>query len=473
MKYIYFHYDVLDWGELKMPYVSEKYAEFVLQLEYTDLPEKVRFRAKQLIMDTLGCAIVGSRTLASRIVKDYVFQQNGKPESTVICANKKVPAHYAMLVNGAMSHADDFDDIHHCSATHPSGVLLPATLAMAEKLGKTGKDIITSFVAGYEVMVRIGEALVPENHYARGFHPTCTTGTFGAACTIGKLYELNKEKIIKSLGIAGSFSSGLLEFLQDGSMVKRVYSGIAAFHGCLAVELAKLGFTGPNSIIEGKRGFLHAFTDNPNMIKLDEGLGEEYKILKTHIKLFACNGAFQSAIEALLNIIDKNNINAEEIEKITVGTAHTASTSFDPYNPKSPLDASQSLPYTLAVAAFEKNAGIAQYTWEKIKNPKILKLARKVKVFLDPELVNERREDCAKLGSKVTVKTRDGKVYTCKLSYHADGPGNWKPDKVELKFINNCSVILGEDIAKRILNKVKELEKIDDLSELTSLLSKT
>jgi 2-methylcitrate dehydratase PrpD len=453
-----------------MPTATEKYASFAVNLNYDKLPADVKNQVKKLIFDTVGCAVGGADAPWSKITTRFAMEQGGNPESTIICESKRAPAHYAMMANGAMVHAQDYDDIHHCSALHCAGVLAPAAIATAEKLGNSGKEVIAAFAAGYEVQHRIGIGLVPKLHYAKGFHPTCTTGSFGAATTIGKLYNLDEEKFVNALGIAGSTSCGIMEFLEDGTMTKRFHSGLAAYNGSISVKLAALGYTGPKTILEGKSGFLQAFTTEPQFGELDKDLGKVFEVMNTQIKLYACNGAFQTSIDVLLRLMKEQNFGPDDVEEITAGVASTASFAFNPYEPHTLLDAQMSLPFSLAVAAFKKKAGVKEFTTETISREDVKRFAKKVKIVIDPDTAREHIEDCRKLGVNLTVKTKDGKSYNRKLAFPADGPENWAPEEVEAKFTDLVSPVIGESKTTKLLGLLKKLETVRDITEITDLL---
>ena len=177
------------------------------------------------------------------------------------------------LLNGIFGHSLDFDDTHADSSLHPSAPVVPAALAAAEIVGSSGKDLLAAIVAGFEVCCRLGNALDPTSHYARGFHPSATAGTFGAAAAAAKIFGLDRHQIASAFGVAASQAAGSLQFLINGGWNKRYQVGAAAMNGLIAATLAKEGFKGAADAIEGKHGFLKGYTDNPRHDRAIDGLG--------------------------------------------------------------------------------------------------------------------------------------------------------------------------------------------------------
>ncbi len=233
-------------------------ADFVVNTNYEDLPEDVREQAKACIIDYLGSALYCSETESTQIVCDFVKAAECKPISSIVGHDWKTSPPYAALVNGTMGHGFELDDFHGKSFLHPGTVVIPSALAMGEQQGVDGKKVLTAVVLGYEIMIRIGLA-VGISHNFRGFHPTGTTGPFGSAAAAGKVLGLDRNRLLDAFGSAGSLSSGIKEFAVTGSMIKRYHAGKASESGIVTALLAKCGFTGPASVLEGKFGFLQAF----------------------------------------------------------------------------------------------------------------------------------------------------------------------------------------------------------------------
>ena len=192
------------------------------------------------------------------------------------------------MANGTAFHSIEMDDVNNEASLHPGVVAFPTALSMADLAHVSGKDFIAAVVAGYDVIVRLGRALQPAEHYGRGFHPTGTCGAFGAAVVAGRLLGLQGDDFIHALGIAGSQTAGSMEFLAQGAWTKRLHPGWASHSGSWAALLARSGYTGPTTILEGRDGFLQAYSGNPDMSLVLQDLGDEYLITRTAIKPHAC-----------------------------------------------------------------------------------------------------------------------------------------------------------------------------------------
>ncbi|NMA13771.1 MAG: MmgE/PrpD family protein, partial [Clostridia bacterium] len=249
-------------------------ASFIANLSYDSLPKDVVDAAKAAYLDWLGSALAGSDKKPTTILTKVVKEMGGHPEATLIGDGSQTTAAHAALLNGASSHVVELDDVHKASVLHAGAVVIPAALAVCEKKGKSGKSLIAAIVAGYEVGIRVGEAVTP-SHY-RKWHTTGTCGTFGAAAAAAKALDLNEEQCLSTLGSAGTQAAGLWEFIEDGAMSKHLHPGKAAFNGVLSALLAGNGYTAATRIIEGKRGFCAATAPEYDLNKITDGLGEDF-----------------------------------------------------------------------------------------------------------------------------------------------------------------------------------------------------
>ena len=234
-------------------------AAYVADLKYDDIPPEVLDRAKVLTLDFLGSAIRARREAESTpsVVKMLAaLKLDSAGEATVFGDSRTWTPAVAALLNGTMGHSLDFDDTHADSSLHPSAPVVPAAFAVGEMVGASGREVLTAIVAGYEVCCRLGNALDPTSHYARGFHPTATAGTYGAAAAAGKLFGLSEQQLIYAFGVSGSQAAGSLQFLVNGAWNKRYQVGASAMNGVIAATLAKNDFVGAIESVEGKHGLL-------------------------------------------------------------------------------------------------------------------------------------------------------------------------------------------------------------------------
>lgn len=251
-------------------------ASFCHNLRYENLPAEVIDRAKYFFLDYLGVAVRGSLSDSSEPVYRLISELSGGGTATVLGRKEKAAYAYAALANGNSAHSVELDDAHQGGSIHLGVSVFSSALAVAEQVGAGGKEFIAAAATGFEVAARLAMALRPKEHYSRGFHPTATCGTFGAAVATAKLLRLSEAQLVSAFGIAGSQASGSMEFLTDGAWTKRLHPGWSAFSGIHAALLAREGFIGPTTIIEGKDGFLKAYTSQADPGKITTGLGEDF-----------------------------------------------------------------------------------------------------------------------------------------------------------------------------------------------------
>jgi 2-methylcitrate dehydratase PrpD len=292
-------------------------AEFISGASPDDLPPEVIVKAKELITDQLGVALASSMLPWNRKVLEYVQEMGVNGDAPVIGTAARTSLEYAALVNGTFGHGFELDDYCTPCGAHVGCVVLPAALAVANQLHASGRDFLTAFAIGAEIILRVGFALTVRGIAARGFHSTSVYGPFGAAAAAGKLLKLDKHAMTYALGIAGSHCSGTTEYDQTGGDIKRLHAGIAGMAGIRAALLAKRGFTAPPTVLEGKNGTLNAFSQRPEPAKLTEALGTDFYMLKTRIKPYACCGAIIPEIDAGIAEID-HMLSAKEKEILTV-----------------------------------------------------------------------------------------------------------------------------------------------------------
>jgi 2-methylcitrate dehydratase PrpD len=220
--------------------LSEQLAAFIAGTDYDVLPAKTIDMCKLAVLDWLGSVAAGGREQPGRMAVAVARGQGGTRQATLVAARERTSCLNAALVNGICSHIVEMDDVHRASILHAGAAVIPAALSVAEMRHATGREFIAALVAGYEIAVRVGEAVTP-SHYLY-WHTTGTCGTFGAAAAAAKLLGLGQEELVWVLGNAGTQAAGLWEFLADGAMSKHLHAGKAAMNGVLAALLAQQGF---------------------------------------------------------------------------------------------------------------------------------------------------------------------------------------------------------------------------------------
>ena len=454
--------------------ITQELAKYCSGLKFNELPDEVIDRVKYFFLDFIGVASRGSLENSSRSMYRFVREVgNGSPGGVIIGTKERAPFVYAALANGTSSHAIEMDDVSNEASLHPGVVVFPSALATGEMTRATGRRFIEGVVVGYEVMIRLGKALGPENSYRQGFHPTATCGTFGSCVTSAKLAGLNDEKMMNAMGIAGSQAAGSMEYLAQGAWTKRFHAGWAAHSGIIAAQLAKQGFRGPTSIIEGRDGFLHAYSKGADPGKVLEGMGTGFQILQTSVKPHACCRYMQPPIDAVLKIVKENDLRADQVEKVRLGLLRAGVPLIaDPiekkYRPESIVDAQFSMPFGAAVAILYNKAGLGEFHLSKIRSEDVRRMMRKVECFIDPDLDKTfPRQWC----STAEILTRDGKAYFTKIEYPKGDPENplsW--EEMISKFSDLSRRFWTRERLTKIVEQVRSLEKIRDLRKWSSLL---
>ncbi|UCF56185.1 MAG: MmgE/PrpD family protein, partial [Deltaproteobacteria bacterium] len=425
-------------------------------------------------LDFLGVALRGSLVDSTRAMYAVVEDLGLAPEGGVIIGTgKRAPYQYAALANGTSAHSLELDDVNNEASLHPAVAVFPAALAASEMEETNGKKFIEGGVLGYEVIIRLGKALNPSAHYAQGFHPTATCGTFGAVAAASKIMGLDAGQMLNAMGIVGSQAAGSMEFLADGAWTKRMHPGWAAHSGIIAALLAKKGFKGPGSILEGRDGFLRAYSPSSDASRILEGLGESYQIIQTSIKPHACCRYKQAPIDGILRIMEQNHLKADEVERVTLGILKTGFPIIVKpeelkYNPNSVVDAQFSMPFGAAVAMIYGKAGLDEYTQDNVDSQRVKEVMKKIVCVEDPEL---DKEFPSRWPASVKILTKKGKEHLTRIDYPKGDPKNplsW--DELIDKFNNLTSPILPSERMKEIIDRAQLLEKEENLGSFARLL---
>ena len=448
---------------------TEKLAEFIIKTEYDQLPEDVIHAAKESFLDFLAVSIAGYRKGdLSKIIIPYLLKIGGKKESTILGTEKKVPSVNAALANGINGHSMDLDDGHRKALGHPGVCVIPAALAVGELTGCSGKALLTSIVIGYEIFVRVGKAVNP-SLFSRGFHTTGVCGTLAAASAAAKVLSLDKEKIISTLGIAGTQSSGLLIITHSGQMMKPLNAGKAAQNGVMSALLSQAGAIGSSKIVEGKDGFVQAFSGNCDYSLMLDHLGESFEIKKCYKKFYPACRHTHAAIDAALYLKNQFNIIHKDIKEIEV-TAYPAALKLTEKKDM-PIDEAGTrfnLAFAVSLALIKGRAGIKDFSIENTKSREINHLFRKIRIKSDPSL--ESKENNIR-GSKVEVVLLDGKKYEKTVNLPKGELEN--PAILEdfyNKYYECTDGYWSKKKQEKILGMVNSLEKINNIDYLMDVI---
>ena len=453
--------------------VSERLARFVAETE--DVPEEAIVQAKRALLDTLGVTLAGSREESARTVADWLREQGGRGEATVLGRGFRAPAADAALANGSAAHALDFDDVSLPMRGHPSVPLLPAVLAVAEKEGSSGRDLLAAFVLGFEVETKLGRA-IGEPHYALGWHATSTLGTLGAAAACACLLRLDAERTLMALGIAASLAGGLQQ--NFGTMTKPLHAGWAARNGVVAAGLAARGFTADRRAIEGERpqeparpgGFLRAMSGGAEVdLEPLDALGKPCEITASGfgVKLYPCCYAVHRSLDAALELRTRHRIEADSIEAVRVEVSRGALLPLSRELPSTGLEGKFSLEYCLAAALLDGRVGLASFTDEAVRRPAVRKLMSLVHA--------EEGEEAGAVPiggyAEVRIVLQDGSEHNQRVDRPRGDPSlplSW--EELVGKFRECTEGVLSAEATERAADLVARLEELPDVSSLTETL---
>lgn len=450
-------------------------AQFVSGLRYEAIPPEVLTRIKLLMLDSLGCAIYGAHLEWSRILQKTL----GGIDTTQGCAvwgtGQKLSAPHAALVNGTQVQGFELDDVHRQGVLHVGAVVLPALISIAEmRPGMSGRDFITSAVAGYEIGPRVGICMGPE-HIAQGWHSGATLGVFSAAAGAARGLGLDVERTVHALGIAGTQSSGLMA-AQYGAMVKRMHAGRASQSGLYGALFAEQGFTGILNVLECEYGgfctTLSRSTDRFNLEELTAGLGSVWQTLGIALKFYSCVGSNHSTLDAIRLMQAERPFGEADIEKIVV---HGSQVTMDhvgwKYEPQGLTSAQLNLPYCVATWLLDGDCFVDQFTEDKVADPDRMRVAEKVQVEHDAAITAKGSKSRHMVRVEVFFKDGSRMERTVQAGRGNEHDFASEADIVE-KFDKLALHVLDRPQVERIREWVLSMDKQADAAELARLLAK-
>jgi 2-methylcitrate dehydratase PrpD len=462
----------------KTPGLTKYAGEFVVRTKYKDIPTDVIELGKKSILDGLGLALAGSRADSGPISRKFVEQSGAcLGKSTIIGTNQKTSPRFAALLNGISIHADDFDDTQLAAAkdrvygllTHPTVPVLPAIFALAEQRTASGKEWMTAYHLGVEVECKIAEAIAPR-HYEDGFHSTGTCGPFGSAAACARLLDFDLSKTLKTFGLVASNSGGLRE--NFGTMTKPYQAGHATESGLVSAELVALGWTAAEQILEADRGFFHAAGGSYDPAAILNRLGNPWTFASPGISLkpYPSGSLTHPAMTELARLIQLNNIEASQVEKVDVGANHNMTTTLLHHDPKTGLQAKFSMEFCMAILLLERKAGLGQFSDLVVRRADVQAMMKKINFYVDPEAESVGFD---KMTSILKITLKDGKVITGRAAFGKGSPTNPMTfDEAAVKF-RGCAEYADwpQDKAEKIIQFVRTLETAADVSALSPLLS--
>ncbi len=430
------------------------------------LPKDVIEKAKHHILDTLAAIVSGSRLKSGVLARKYVRSQGGVKEAQVVNSRTITSAINAAFVNGIMAHADETDDSHAKSLTHPGCAIIPAALAVSERQGGDGISFLKGVVVGYDIGCRITQALgvgILQERY-RSTHSF--GANFGAASAAASVLGLKGESVRYVLSYAAQQASGVTYLLHGDEHVEKAFvlSGMPTRNGVTAALLIESGFTGALDPFGGERNFFDSFSSRPKPELLSEGLGSRYEIMSTNIKKFPVGSPIQAPLQAMLNLIERNRLKTANVQGITVRLGNEGLRTVD--NRKMP---DINLQYILAVTLLDGSLSFeAAHSYDRMKDRSVLKVKERIRLIEDAEL----SASSIKRQGIVEVTTKDGtqlREHVVSVRGTAENP--MVKEEVETKCRDLIRPILGRGRTEGLIEKIWTLEKVKNVRELRRFLS--
>jgi 2-methylcitrate dehydratase PrpD len=442
---------------------TETLARFVVETPPERITEALLHEGKRCLINFLAVALYAARDPSLDLLLDLFREEGSRPLATVLGTGVRTSLQNAALANGYLGHLEDYDDTHFPTVIHPSSPTIPAALALGERRGASGREVLAASVLGIEVCCRIGLAVYPA-HYDAGWHITGTCGVFGGTAAAGRILGLETLQLVHAMGIAGTQAAGVREVF--GSMAKPLHPGRAAQSGVLAGLLARNGFTGSTTILEGRRGFPAVASASYDLEKATAGLGEDWVLYNNALKPYSCGVVSHPLIDAMAALRTREGVTPDAVERVTARVHPLVLELMDRPNPQLGLEGKFSYQHCMAVGFVDGAAFPAQYTDAKVTDPVIASLRGKISATVDPSMAEDAGE--------VTLTLKDGASHTETVTHATGSLKNPVTDgQLTGKFRNLVGDVLPGKRVERLLKMLWDLDKAGDIRDLMALTRTT
>lgn len=443
--------------------VTAELAKKAAHLAWNDLPDDLVERTKQCLLDWFAVTIPGAQDELTGILVREAIEDGAKGPATLVGRAEKTLPSTAALINGAASHALDYDDVNFAMGGHPTVTVVPALLALGEQMKASGRLFIESFVAGYETSGRIGRLVAP-SHYTKGFHVTGTVGSFSATAAAGRMLGLTDRQLAVAFGIAATQAAGLKA--NFGTMCKPLHAGTASEHGLRAARLALRGFTARDDSLECDQGFASSQSDH---LEVDTALGEPPQGWHLRNNLFKYHAACyltHAPIECAKEIRLKSNFPPERVKKILLRIDSGADKVCNIESPRTGLEAKFSLRQTVAMALTGVDtANLESYSDAVTQEPKIRALRDKMAIEFKPRWAHSVAEMAIELDDGTMLETRhDSGIPWADVARQRTA--------LETKFDSLVTPVLGAAGARRLHDTIDRIDTLADVGELARAAAK-
>ncbi|CAG9269619.1 MmgE/PrpD family protein [Paraburkholderia caribensis] len=449
---------------------TRELSKFLAEHRYEDMPAAAISRAKDVILDTVGCMLYGRTTPAGiRIVDLVVDVCGGGGTATIIGDKRRASLTAATLANGTFAHADEFDDRNTESQTHASGAILGAALAASESKAVSGKQLLRSFVLGHEAVSHVAWPVAPDA-FQNGFHPAGQFSTFGAAASAGIVRGLDATRMMYAMGLAVTQASGSTEVAYT-SDAKILHTGKGGMAGLWAALMAEKGFTGGSTALEGGAhgvGYLEMITDKPRYQFILQGLGEEYKIVsRVGLKPYSCAGDMHPGIDAIRDAMRKHGLAPSDFTDIRVDSFSIIPTHFDTPNPETRIAALLSYQHCIACQILFGEVTPKQFTDEYINDPEVARIRKLIHVHLDPE-IDKRFPKI--YSARLTITSTKGTFTEFNDTSRGTPENPMTRAEIEKKFMTLATSSISAARADRIASAIDKLDTLSNVDEFMTLL---
>lgn len=438
-------------------------AAFAATLSYDQLPASTVEAAKRLLLDGVGCLLAGTIGGPGRAAARMVRRLGGEPQATIFTDNAQSSVCHAAFVNGITLYSVGLNDFLQRAGAHPGACVIPVLLAVGEWQRSPGTRLLESMAAGYEVIDRIGRAIMP-SHRERGFHSTGTCGTFGATAAAGRLLGLDADQMACAFGIAGSQAAGLYEYINDGTSTIMFHAGRAAKNGIEAVLLTQAGLTGPQTVLEGTRGFFRAAADVVDLEGALLDLGRRYALHETTFRpYFGCTSTIAASAATAQIIRGNGPVRAEDVEAVTVYCHPVVAKDNAEANPLTLLAARLSLPFNVALVLSRGDVLTGDLDEQDLADDRIRSLLPLVQLVGDA--------DIPRFGCTVQLRFKSGMAQKAEMRSWRGEPGDplqW--DEVVAKFRRLVAPVVAEADQDKVIHVVAHIEAAG-VKALTNALS--
>jgi 2-methylcitrate dehydratase PrpD len=450
--------------------VMQQLAGYCAAVPDAPLPEAVEEKVRHHVLDTIAAMVSGSRLVPGTRALSYIGTQGGTPEASIPGSSLRTSATNAALAGGMLAHADETDDSHAASLTHPGCAIVPAALAMAQRRHATGTELLRAVALGYDLGCRMTLSLHAYDFRDAG-HSTHSFGpTFGAAVAAGALAHLDERQVRHLLSYAAQQVSGVACWMRDPDHVEKAFDfgGMAARNGVAAATMVEHGFTGVEDVFSGQRNFYLAYDESarigraPVPERLVEELGETFEIVNTNIKRWSVGSPIQAPLDGLFALIHDEGLRAEDVARVDVRVAHHGAVTVNDRDM-----ANICLQHLCALMLVDRNVTfVSAHDQERMADPAVLEVRRRIDLHGDDEMTAAMPSRQAFLD----LEYRDGRrrrVHVDAVRGTYDNP--MTRAEVDAKCFDLMAPVLGEDRARRLCDAVWSISDVDDVSTLAEL----